>query len=76
MVRTTVSNTGTQPTHDGLEKRIAALEDGRDALTFSSGSAAVLGVIASLGGRDDNVIVSTSIHSGTYRQFRKAQAQL
>ncbi|KAF5633610.1 plp-dependent transferase [Fusarium sp. NRRL 52700] len=25
-----------QPTHDGLEKRIAALEDGRDAPTFSS----------------------------------------
>lgn len=76
MMTRALSNTGTQPTHDGLEKRIAALEDGRDALTFSSGSAAVLGVVASLAGRDDNVIVSTSIHSGTYRQFRKAQAQL
>ncbi|KAF4994488.1 hypothetical protein FGRMN_5758 [Fusarium graminum] len=69
---TRVSN----PTHDGFEKRIAALEDGRDALAFSSGSAAVLGVIASLAGMGDNAIVSTSIHSGTYRQFRKAQVQL
>lgn len=65
-----------QPTHDEFEKRMAALEDGRDALAFSSGSAAVLGVIMSLAGIGDNAIVSASIHSGTYRQFLKAQSQL
>lgn len=69
-------NPGPQPTHDGFEKRIAALEGGKDALAFSSGSAAVFGIIMSLAGMGDNAVVSTSIHSGTFRQFRKAQSQL
>jgi len=65
-----------QPTNDGLEKRIAALEDGVEALAYSSGSAAVYGVIVSLAGPGDNIIVSTGLHGGTYKQFRKAAAQL
>ncbi|PMB70830.1 O-acetylhomoserine (thiol)-lyase [Beauveria bassiana] len=64
------------PTQDAFEKRIAALEDSGDALAFASGSAAVLAVISTLAGRGDNIIVSTSIHSGTYRQFRNAHTHL
>ncbi|KAI1148906.1 hypothetical protein F4825DRAFT_454016 [Nemania diffusa] len=69
---TRVSN----PTHDGLEKRIAALEDGVEALAYSSGAAAVYGVIVSLVAPGDNIVVSSGLHGGTYKQFRKAVAQL
>ncbi|KAG9241027.1 hypothetical protein BJ878DRAFT_522769 [Calycina marina] len=64
------------PTNDGVEKRIAALEDGVNGLVYSSGTASVYAIIVSLAGMGDNVIVSTGLHGGTFKQFRKAGAQL
>ncbi|KAM0349702.1 hypothetical protein ACHAPU_003531 [Fusarium lateritium] len=57
------------PTNVGFEKRMAALELGKDALSFSSGAAAILTVAQSLVKVGDNAVVSGSVHGGTYHQF-------
>ncbi|KAH9904936.1 lyase [Xylariomycetidae sp. FL2044] len=60
------------PTNAGLERRIAALEKGIGAVSFSSGSAAVLGVIMSLAAIGDNIVVSRALFGGTYDTFHKS----
>ncbi|KAJ4268316.1 hypothetical protein NW762_002379 [Fusarium torreyae] len=57
------------PSNVGFEKRIASLELGKDALSFSSGAAAILTVAQSLVTVGDNAVVSGSVHGGTYHQF-------
>ncbi|OAP62550.1 hypothetical protein AYL99_01777 [Fonsecaea erecta] len=64
------------PTNNGFEKRMTALEGGVEGLAFSSGGAAVLGVVMSLAAVGDNVIISGAIHSGTHHQFHKVLSQL
>ncbi|KAH8797967.1 hypothetical protein F5884DRAFT_848243 [Xylogone sp. PMI_703] len=64
------------PTQAGFEKRMAALEDGTDALAYASGAAAILAVIMSLARAGDNVVVSTFTHAGTYHQFGVISPQL
>jgi O-acetylhomoserine/O-acetylserine sulfhydrylase len=60
----------------GFEKRIAALEDGVDAVSFSCGASAVLAVIMSLARAGDNVVVSAFTHGGTFHQFKVVLPQL
>ncbi len=57
---------GTNPTRERLEKNIASLEGGYDAIAFSSGMAATTALFQSLK-QSDHVIISRNVYGGTYR---------
>ena len=57
---------GTNPTRERLEKNIASLEGGYDAIAFSSGMAATTALFQSLK-KGDHVIISRNVYGGTYR---------
>ncbi|KAH9904940.1 lyase [Xylariomycetidae sp. FL2044] len=57
------------PTNIGFERRMAALEGGKEALGFASGAAAILTVAQSLATAGDNAVVSCAVHGGTIHQF-------
>ena len=57
---------GTNPTRERLEKNIASLEGGYDAIAFSSGMAATTALFQSLK-QGDHVIISRNVYGGTYR---------
>lgn len=56
------------PTREHLEKMVAALENGVDALAFSSGMAAI-STLMELFRPGDHVIVDTDLYGGTIRLF-------
>lgn len=58
------------PTRSRLEENIAALEGGKQAITFSSGMAAV-STIFQLLSQGDHIIVSRNVYGGTYRVARR-----
>jgi len=58
------------PTREGLEKELAKLEKGKFALTFSSGTAAAVTVLASLSA-GDHVLCSQDVYEGTFRLLQK-----
>ncbi len=58
------------PTRDALQKNLAALENARFGVAFSSGLAAVDAIIKLLSPGDE-VIASNDLYGGTYRLFRK-----
>ena len=58
------------PTRDALQNNLAALENARFGVAFSSGLAAVDAIIKLLGPGDE-VIASNDLYGGTYRLFRK-----
>ena len=57
------------PTREQLEKLIAALEKGNDALAFSTGMAA-LSVLMELFQPGDHIIASNDLYGGSHRLFR------
>ncbi|MCH2198511.1 MAG: cystathionine gamma-synthase [Flavobacteriales bacterium] len=57
------------PTRDALQKSLAALENGKHGLSFSSGLAAIDAVIKLLNPGDE-VISVNDLYGGTYRIFR------
>ncbi len=61
---------GKNPTRTALENNIAALENGQNALCFSSGMGAVDAVIKLLKPGDE-VITGDDIYGGSYRMFSK-----
>jgi cystathionine beta-lyase/cystathionine gamma-synthase len=61
---------GANPTRASLQKSIAALENGKFALCFSSGMGATDAVIKLLKPGDE-VITSNDLYGGTYRMFTK-----
>lgn len=61
---------GANPTRNALQKSIAALENGKFALCFSSGMGATDTVIKLLGPGDE-VITSNDLYGGSYRMFTK-----
>jgi cystathionine gamma-lyase len=61
---------GANPTRNSLQKSIAALENGKFALCFSSGMGATDAVIKLLKPGDE-VITSNDLYGGTYRMFTK-----
>ncbi len=61
---------GTNPTRDALQKSIAALENGKFGLCFSSGMGATDAVIKLLKPGDE-VITSNDLYGGSYRMFTK-----
>jgi cystathionine beta-lyase len=61
---------GANPTRATLQKSIAALENGKHALCFSSGMGATDAVIKLLQPGDE-VITSNDLYGGTYRMFKR-----
>ena len=57
------------PTNDVLEKRIAALEDGRAALVVASGMAAVSYAILTVATAGSNIVVAPQLYGATYTYF-------
>lgn len=64
---------GKNPTRDALQKCIAALENGKHALCFSSGMGAIDAVVKLLKPGDE-VITGNDLYGGTYRMFTKVFA--
>ncbi len=65
---------GKNPTRTALEKNIAALEEGRFGLCFSSGMAATDAVIKLLNPGDE-VITCNDLYGGSFRMFDKVFAK-
>lgn len=61
---------GANPTRNSLQKSIAALENGKFCLCFSSGMGATDAVIKLLSPGDE-VITSNDLYGGSYRMFRR-----
>lgn len=61
------SRTG-NPTRQALEASLAALENGRFSLAFSSGSAATHAVLSTLS-PGDHIVAAEDMYGGTYRLF-------
>lgn len=61
---------GANPTRNALQKSIAALENGKFGLCFSSGMGATDAVIKLLNPGDE-VITSNDLYGGSYRMFTK-----
>jgi len=61
---------GANPTRNSLQKSIAALENGKYAICFSSGMGATDAVIKLLNPGDE-VITSNDLYGGSYRMFRR-----
>lgn len=61
---------GANPTRNALQKNIAALENGKFGLCFSSGMGATDAVIKLLDPGDE-VITSNDLYGGSYRMFRR-----
>lgn len=61
---------GANPTRNALQQSIAALENGKFALCFSSGMGATDAVIKLLSPGDE-VVTSNDLYGGTYRMFKR-----
>jgi cystathionine gamma-lyase len=61
---------GTNPTRNVLQKSIAALENGKFGICFSSGMGATDAVIKLLSPGDE-VITSNDLYGGSYRMFKR-----
>lgn len=61
---------GANPTRNALQKNIAALENGKYCICFSSGMGATDAVIKLLSPGDE-VITSNDLYGGTYRMFKR-----
>ncbi|MCO6040681.1 cystathionine gamma-synthase [Thermococcus alcaliphilus] len=59
------------PTRDGLERKLAALENAKYGLAFSSGLAAESTVLLALLRRGDHVIAFDDLYGGTKRLFNQ-----
>ena len=57
------------PTHDVLEKRLAALEGGAAALVTSSGTAAIFYAVINLARAGDEIVAADNLYGGTFTQF-------
>lgn len=64
---------GKNPTREALQKNIAALENGKYALCFSSGMGAIDAVIKLLRPGDE-VVTGDDLYGGSYRMFTKVFA--
>lgn len=65
---------GKNPTRVALEKNIAAIEEGKHAICFSSGMGATDAVIKLLNPGDE-VITGNDLYGGSYRMFTKVFAK-
>jgi cystathionine beta-lyase/cystathionine gamma-synthase len=61
---------GANPTRDALQKSLAALEDAKHALSFSSGMGAITTALTLLK-KGDHVVVTDDCYGGVYRIFTR-----
>ncbi|QHC68485.1 aminotransferase class I/II-fold pyridoxal phosphate-dependent enzyme [Rathayibacter sp. VKM Ac-2759] len=64
------------PTTDAVERRIAALEGGREALLVGSGQAAVSVALLTLASAGDHVVAAASLYEGTRNLLLENLARL
>jgi O-acetylhomoserine (thiol)-lyase len=57
------------PTHDVIEKRMAALEGGAAGLAHSSGTSAIFNTIINICKQGDEVVSSNNLYGGTFTMF-------
>ncbi len=57
------------PTNDVLERRIAALDGGKAALTFASGTAAIYFALTNIARIGDEIVAANNLYGGTFTQF-------
>ncbi len=57
------------PTHDALEKRVAALEGGAAALALSSGTSAIYYSIINICSAGEEIVSANNLYGGTYTMF-------
>jgi O-acetylhomoserine (thiol)-lyase len=57
------------PTHDVLEKRVAALDGGAAGLALASGTSAVFYSVVNLCQAGDELVSANNLYGGTYTQF-------
>lgn len=62
------------PTRDALERCLAGLEGGKDAIAYSSGCGATTSVLLTLKS-GDHVVVGDDVYGGTFRIFDKVVKQ-
>lgn len=62
------------PTREAMERNIAALENGRHGMAFSSGMAATEAIIKTLSA-GDHVIYEENVYGGTHRMFTMVMAR-
>ncbi|SEF00158.1 cystathionine gamma-lyase [Arthrobacter alpinus] len=62
---------GTNPTRDGLQAQLAALEGGEFAFSFASGLAAEDALIRALLLPGDHIIMGNDVYGGTYRLINR-----
>ena len=63
------------PTNAVLEERVAALENGRAALSCGSGHAAQLLALHTLMGPGDNIVAARQLYGGSINQFNQSFAK-
>ena len=64
------------PTNDILERRIAALDGGVGGLAFSSGHAAIFGMLSNLCSEGDEFVASNAIYGGAINLFGVSMERL
>lgn len=64
------------PTHDVLEKRVAALEGGVAAVTLASGTSAIFYTCINVARAGDEIVSASNLYGGTYTQFDNILPQL
>jgi 8-amino-7-oxononanoate synthase len=67
---------GTQSLHRQLERKIADFFHRRDAMVFSTGYQANLGMISALAGKDDYLLLDADSHASIYDGSRLSAAQV
>jgi len=67
---------GTYSGHTRLEQQIARFLGRRDAMVFTTGYQANLGVLAGLAGRDDNLLLDADSHASIYDGARLSAASV
>ncbi|MEM9908205.1 MAG: O-acetylhomoserine aminocarboxypropyltransferase/cysteine synthase family protein [Cyanobacteria bacterium P01_D01_bin.44] len=63
------------PTHDVLEKRIAAMEGGAGALALASGTSAIFYSIINICQAGDEIVSANTLYGGTYTMFKNILPQ-
>jgi len=58
------------PTHDVLEKRIAAMEGGVAALALASGTSAIFYSVINICQAGDDIVSANTLYGGTYTMFK------
>lgn len=57
------------PTNDVLERRLAALDGGKAALTLASGTAAIYFTLTNIARVGDEIVSANNLYGGTFTQF-------